>query len=126
MHLLLRWVVSAVALGITIFILQALHLGAWTGGAGAQAVIMALFAVVVMGIVNAIIRPIVQLLTLPLNCLTFGLFSFVINALMFWLVGWFTEAFRVGFVGALVGSIVMSLVGGLANHAIVAPQERAV
>ena len=87
---------------------------------------MALFAVVVMGIVNAIIRPIVQLLTLPLNCLTFGLFSFVINAVMFWLVGWFTEAFRVHFAGALVGSIVMSLVGGLANQAIVAPQERAV
>src|SRR5436305_15320070 len=123
MHLLLRWVVTAVALGIAIYVLQVLGLGAWTGGRGTQAAIAALFAVVVMAIVNAVIRPIAQLLTLPLNCLTFGLFSFVINAIMFWLVGAVSGAFRVHWLGALVGSLVMGVVGGLCNWVIIAPTE---
>jgi putative membrane protein len=83
-------------------------------------------AVVVMGIVNAVIRPVLKFLTLPISCLTFGLFSFVINAVMFWLVGALSGAFRVDWLGAFVGSILISIVSGLANLLIVAPAERLV
>jgi putative membrane protein len=66
--------------------------------------------------VNAFVRPVVRLMTAPLNCLTLGLFSFVVNALMFWLVGLLGIGLTVkGIVPALFGSIVMSLVGGVLN-----------
>jgi putative membrane protein len=66
--------------------------------------------------VNAFVRPVVRLMTAPLNCLTLGLFSFVVNALMFWLVGLLDIGLTVkGIVPALFGSIVMSLVGGVLN-----------
>jgi putative membrane protein len=121
MRLLLRWVVTAAALWVTIMLLHAIdpQMAAWQTGVGG-----ALLAVLVMAVVNAVIRPIVKLLTLPLSCLTFGLFSFVINALMFLLVANVTHAFRVSFVGALLGSILMSLVSGIANFLIVGPEER--
>jgi len=121
MRLLLRWVVTAAALWVTITVLNAIDpkMAQWKAGAGG-----ALVAALVMGIVNAVIRPIVKLLTLPLSCLTFGLFSFVINALMFLLVAHLTHAFEVTFVGALLGSILMSLVSGIANFLIVGPEER--
>jgi putative membrane protein len=120
MRLLLRWVVTAAALWVTITVLHAIdpQMATWRAGAGG-----ALLAVLVMAVVNAVIRPIVKLLTLPLSCLTFGLFSFVINALMFLLVANLTHAFRVSFVGALLGSILMSLVSGIANFLIVGPEE---
>jgi putative membrane protein len=121
MRLLLRWGVTAAALWVTILVLNAIDpkMAQWKTGAGG-----ALIAALVMGIVNAVIRPIVKLLTLPLSCLTFGLFSFVINALMFLLVARLTHAFEVTFVGALLGSILMSLVSGIANFLIVGPEER--
>jgi putative membrane protein len=84
----------------------------------------ALLAVVVMAVVNAVIRPIVKLLTLPLSCMTLGLFSFVINAVLFWLVAEVSSAFKVNFLGALLGSILMSVVSGVANFLIVGPEER--
>jgi putative membrane protein len=124
MRLILRWLVSSGVLAVTICVLQALGLGKWTGGEGAAGFFVALFAVLIMAIVNAVIRPIVKLITLPLTCATFGLFSLVINGLMFWLVGEVTRAFTVTFWGAVLGSIVMAIVGGIANAAIIAPQER--
>jgi putative membrane protein len=131
MRLILRWIVNAVALALTIWILeqidQALHLkgqmAQWTAGSSAGGAVIALFAVVIMAIVNALIRPIVTFLTLPLSCATFGLFAFVINAVMFWLVGELSDAFRVDWRGALLGSIIMGIVSGIANHLIVSPRE---
>src|SRR4051812_16438997 len=112
MRLILRWFVNAGALAATIWILHAINpnLAHWSPGGGAGAVVMALIAVLIMAIVNAFIRPIVTMLTLPLSCATFGLFAFVINAVMFWLVGWLSGAFTVSILGALLGSIVMGIV----------------
>ena len=70
------------------------------------------------------VRPVLKLLTLPLNCLTFGLFSFVINAALFWAAGQFTGAYQVSFIGALVGSIVMAIINGIASHLLVPEGER--
>ncbi len=71
----------------------------------------ALVAAFLLGIVNAIIRPILVLLTLPLTLITLGVFLLIINGLMLWLVSALVKGFYVnGFWGAVVGSILISLV----------------
>ncbi len=73
--------------------------------------VSALGAAFLLGIVNAIIRPIFVLLTLPLTLVTLGLFLLVINALMLWLVAGLVGGFHVsGFWGAFFGSILISLI----------------
>lgn len=113
--LLARWLISAIALYLTAKLAEYIRLGIHVSGA-----VPVLLAVAVLAIVNALIRPLIIVLTLPLNCLTLGLFTFIINALMFWLVGsgWI-EGFRVeGPLAALFGSIVMGIIAGLANQLI--------
>ena len=74
----------------------------------------ALIAALVLGLVNAVIRPVLILLTLPATVLTLGLFILVINGLLFWFVGSFVEGFRVGgFWAAFVGAILFSIVSWL-------------
>ena len=76
----------------------------------------ALIAAIVLGLVNAIVKPILVLLTLPLTIVTLGLFLFVLNALTIWLAGWLTPGFDVaGFLPALIGSIVLTLVASGIN-----------
>jgi putative membrane protein len=118
---LLRWAVTAAALWVTVQVVHAIN-PAWATWKGD--LFQGLLAVLVMGIVNAIIRPIIKLLTMPITCLTLGLFSLVINAAMFMLVAAVSGAFSVNFIGALIGAILMSLVSGLANALIVGPNER--
>ena len=78
--------------------------------------VAAAIAAVVLGLVNAIVKPILVLLTLPLTIVTLGLFLFVVNAITIWLAGALTPGFRVaGFGPALVGSIVLTLVGSGLN-----------
>ncbi len=70
----------------------------------------------VLGILNALVRPVLLLLTCPINLLTLGLFVFVVNAAVFGLAAWFLPGVAVaGFLGALVGSLVVSVVSALAN-----------
>jgi putative membrane protein len=103
--LILRWVANAVALLLTVWLGKMLGLGLYVSGFWG-----AMIAALVIGLINAFIRPIVVMLTLPLNCLTFGLFSLVINAFLFWLAGALLADFDVrGPMAALFGSIVMSL-----------------
>ena len=77
-------------------------------------------AALILGLVNAFVRPVVFLLTLPLTLLTLGLFLLVINAAMLWLTSLFLHGFVVhGFWAALLGSIIVSLaswVGSLFIH----------
>jgi putative membrane protein len=71
----------------------------------------ALVAAFLLGVINAILRPILVLLTLPITLLTLGLFLLVINGLMLWLVSALVRGFQVnGFWGAVIGSILISLV----------------
>jgi putative membrane protein len=84
--------------------------------AGTGTFILAAF---LLGIVNALVRPIVFLLTLPLTIVTLGLFLFVLNAAMFGLVALFLDNFVVsGFWAALFGAIVVSLTSTLASWTI--------
>ena len=100
--LLARWIVNAAALLLVAY----LYPGVQVEGLG-----RALIAALVLGLVNAVIRPILVLLTLPVTVLTLGLFLFVINALLFWLVAEIVRGFTVtGFGAALVGSVLYSVI----------------
>ncbi len=77
---------------------------------------IALIVAVLLGILNVFIKPVLILLTLPITLLTLGLFTFVINALLFWFVASFVEGFAVsGFWIALLGTILYSIVSGIGN-----------
>ena len=73
-------------------------------------------AALLLGIVNAVIRPVILILTLPLTVLTLGLFIFIVNGISFYLVAWLVPGFSVSGLGAAVlGSIVVALTGWLAS-----------
>jgi putative membrane protein len=77
----------------------------------------ALMSAFLLGIVNAIIRPILVLLTLPLTLVTLGLFLLIINGLMLWLVSALVSGFHVsGFWGAVLGSILISIVSWILSR----------
>ena len=72
---------------------------------------VALLAALILGVLNILVKPILFILTLPITIITFGLFTFVLNAFMFWLAASFLNGFSVsGFLPALVGSIIVSAV----------------
>lgn len=76
----------------------------------------ALLVAIFFGILNAVVRPIILLVAFPITLVTLGLFSFVVNALLFWWVGSFVKGFEVhGFVPALLGSLVVSAVSYLSH-----------
>lgn len=86
-------------------------------GIEVQSVYAAFFAAIFLALVNSLIRPILQLLTLPLTVLTLGLFCLVINAFLFWFVASFIDGFAVaGFGSAFWGALFMSVVAFLTNQ----------
>lgn len=94
-----------------ILVAQALLPGITVEGAGA-----ALLAAFVLGVLNAVLRPVLVLLTLPLTLLSFGLFLLVLNALLLEVVSGLVPGFEVyGFGTAIVGSVVISAVGWLTS-----------
>ncbi len=85
-----------------------------------------LIAALIMGVVNAVVRPVVFVLTLPVTFLTLGLFLLVVNAAMFGLTAWFLEGFSVdGLWPAVLGSIVMGVVNWIGQMVIGPRDERA-
>lgn len=107
MHILLNWIISAIAVGVAAYILPGVRI------AGAVA---ALVLVVVLGLINAVLKPLLVVLTLPVNILTLGLFTFVINALLVLLASAIVPGVAVdGFWWALLFSIILSLVNGFFN-----------
>ncbi len=67
----------------------------------------------VLGAINAYIRPVIQLLALPLSCLTFGLFSLVVNAALFGVAAWLVPGITVSILGALVGAVITGILSGV-------------
>jgi len=101
MRLLLRWLLSAAALLVVTYLYSGVQVSSFTS---------ALIAAAVIGLLNMIVRPVLVVLTLPVTIVTFGLFLFVINALMFWAASGLLGGFVVtGFVAALIGSLIYSL-----------------
>jgi putative membrane protein len=77
----------------------------------------AIIAAIVLGVLNAIVRPLLVILTIPITILTLGLFIFVINAGLFALAASFVPGFAVnGFIAALIGSVLVSIVSSIGNR----------
>ncbi|MDO8506671.1 MAG: phage holin family protein [Candidatus Limnocylindria bacterium] len=123
MGLLLRAVVTAVAIAVTAFVLYPhMQWGLVDYGMGELGKWLSLLlTAIVLGLVNAFVRPILVIISLPLTCATLGLFIFVINALMLWLVSQFPQ--QLGFTvenifWALIGSVLISLCSGLLSKVV--------
>jgi len=104
-RLALVWLINALALVAVAYLMPSIQVSSF----GA-----ALVAALVLGLVNAVVRPVLVLLTLPVTILTLGLFIFVLNGLLFWMVASWLEGFHVaGFWSGVFGAILFSLVSWL-------------
>jgi len=102
MKILIRWVISALAIIVTAYVLPGVHISGF---------VAALVLAVILGAINMIIRPILVILTLPLSIMTLGLFVLVINALLIMLAAYIVPGFSVANFGwALLFGIVLAVV----------------
>jgi putative membrane protein len=109
MRILLVWILNAVALWLVTQVLPGVHIDKWWPDA--------LIAVLILGLVNTLIRPILVILTLPVTLLTLGLFLLVINALLFYAVGSVLKGFHVDtFWWAFAGALLYSLFSWAFSH----------
>lgn len=107
MQLIVHLVVGGLSVLITSYLLPGVHVGGF---------LSAVIAAVVLSLANLVIRPVLLLLTLPINILTLGLFTFVVNAMIILLVSFIVPGFKVdGFWWALLFSLILSVVGTLLN-----------
>jgi putative membrane protein len=116
-NLIIRLLANAVALAVASWLVAGITLqGATTG----KRVLTLLIVAAIFGVVNAVVRPVVKVLSFPLLILTLGLLTFVINALMLWLTSWITGKLDVqfhvnGFWSALFGALIITIVGMIIN-----------
>jgi putative membrane protein len=114
--MLFRWLLSALALILTSKVVPGITVDNFTA---------LLIAAIVLGLVNAVVRPILVFFTLPLTLVTLGLFLLVVNAITFGLAAWLVPGFSVnGFLPALLGSIVMSILSFLFSMFIHVGEEK--
>ncbi|MGE4546296.1 MAG: phage holin family protein, partial [Desulfurella sp.] len=86
MIFLVKWIISSIALGVSVMIVKGLHV---------EGVFSLIAASLVIGLLNTFIRPFIILLTLPINILTLGLFTLIINAMLFYLASYIVKGFVV-------------------------------
>jgi len=107
MYLILRWLVNAVAILLMAFYLP---------GIAVSGFYAALIAALILGIINAVLRPLLVILILPVNILTLGLFTLIINAVLFWFTSTIVKGFDVAdFKAAFIGALIMWLVSWFSN-----------
>ncbi len=125
MSFLIRLAINAAAIWLATVLLSGLSVVA---GEGTSSTVLVLLAVAfVFGLVNAVVKPVVKLIALPLYILTLGLFTLVVNALMLMLTGWLSELTSYGlrvesFGTAVVGALIISVVSFLLS--VVVPGAR--
>lgn len=103
--LLLRWLILTLAIVTAAYLIDGIQV---------EGFLSAFFAAAVLGILNALLRPVLIILTLPINILTLGLFTFIINALLLKMTSGVIPGFEVqGFWPAILGALVISVVGWL-------------
>ena len=107
MRILLRWFINALILLLISYFVPKITVSSFY---------IALVTALILGLVNALVRPLLVLITLPVTILTLGLFVLIINALLFWFVSSFIGGFEVaGFSTAFIGALIMTLAGWLTN-----------
>jgi putative membrane protein len=110
MAFILRLFISAFSLGLASRLIPGFYIADWS---------TLFLAAILLGVVNAVVKPVLVLLTLPISILTLGLFVLVLNAAMIGLVAWLLPGFAInGFLPALLGWLVMTVVGALLNSLI--------
>ena len=115
MRLLIVWLVNALSLLAVAYLIPSVSVDSFY---------VAMVTALLLAVINTVIRPVLVLVTLPINILTLGLFTFVINALLFWFVASFVQGFRVaGFWSAFWGALAYSLISTLASSLLL-PRER--
>lgn len=108
MGLLIRWILNTLALFVVVTIVPGFHYKSWITLAVAAAV---------LGVVNAIVKPVLFVLTFPLTVITLGLFLLVLNAIMLKITAWIVPNFRIeGWVAAIVGALLLSIVSLVTNR----------
>lgn len=108
MYLFLRWILNALALLLVSKLVPGISFAnTWS----------LLITVVVLGLVNALVRPIILLFTLPINVLTLGLFTLIINGLMFWLASSIVKGFEISnFTAAFWGALIYWILTVIINY----------
>jgi putative membrane protein len=118
-RLLLRWVLLAVSVFAASLVAQAIGFGFKVETGSGEAIVTLFIGVAVLSFLNATLGKILKLLTLPLSCITLGLFSLVVNALVLWIAASLELGFRItesgfrGFVAAFVASLLISFINGV-------------
>ena len=101
MSIIVNWLISGIAIVITAYLLPGIHLSGFKA---------ALLTALALGLINAVIKPVLSLLTLPLTVMTLGLFSLVLNALLIMLTAKLVPGFQVqGFLWAVAFSVVLTI-----------------
>jgi putative membrane protein len=107
MKLFLRWLINTVGVLFAGYLVQGIYIESFLTG---------IVAAGVLGIINVLIRPILIFLTLPLNILTLGLFTFVLNGLIFYFIGNIVKGMAIAnFWSAFIGALIISIVNGIAH-----------
>jgi putative membrane protein len=110
MRFLLYWVVTALALAVASYLIPGVRIDSWVALAVAS---------LVLGIVNAVIRPVLVIITLPVTILTLGLFYFVVNGFAFGLAAYLVPGFSVdSLVAAILGALVVGVTSWFAGSMI--------
>lgn len=107
MILLVRWILFTLAIIFVAWLVPGIDVANFQS---------AMLVTVIIALINIFIRPLIQLITLPINILTLGIFGLIINAFMFMLAGYMAPGFEVeSFLSAFLGSIVLSFLGLIIN-----------
>jgi len=113
-NLLIRWVVLVVSLAAAAWLTSLVLPGQFIIDTSVKGVMLCFLGVAVLSLLNATLGKVLKFLTVPLSCLTLGLFSLVVNAAMFFVAGNLNLGFQVkGFIAALLGSLLFSAVNGV-------------
>jgi len=107
-HIFVKWFIVALALLLAAYLVPGISVASFY---------TALIVAALLGVANIILKPILVVLTLPINILTLGLFIFVINGFLFWLLSTVVKGFYVeGFLAALLGSLVVSAISYISGE----------
>ncbi|MDQ2992344.1 MAG: phage holin family protein [Candidatus Eremiobacteraeota bacterium] len=111
MNFLIGFIVNAIVLWLVITFVPGFHNDAGASGMGAFGMWTVILLAVIFGLVNAIIGPILRLISAPITWLTHGLFSIIVNWALLGLAVWFTPNLKGGWLPTLIGAVVLMLVG---------------
>ncbi|PIR46494.1 MAG: hypothetical protein COV07_04010 [Candidatus Vogelbacteria bacterium CG10_big_fil_rev_8_21_14_0_10_45_14] len=116
MRILARWFVSAASILLVAYLVPGIEV---------SGIYIALVVAVLLGIANTFVRPVLFILTLPITILTLGLFTLVINGIVFWWLASFVQGFQIdGFWYAVLGALLVSMFSSLGNRYIVDLETR--